>query len=190
MKFALIAVFTSVLTVAPCAFADTESGNPLHYLETLDGYAHLSRIAEPSSQMVRDYLVPLGAIEKIRGVWSPRDSERVSGALSRYTWQVLDGFTSAEMLDELEAMLVGDQQATLRFGCEARGCGSSVQWANRIFRERLLYGTEASQRYRVYAISLPTADYRLLVYASYRSSDRQYLHAQLLEITPAAAGGS
>ena len=80
------------------------------------------------------------------------------------------------------------------FACEARACGSSVQWANRIFGERLLYGTEVSQRYRAFRLRTPAddgegtpigseegvAEARLLIYASARSSDRQYLRVELL----------
>ncbi|MEM6544654.1 MAG: hypothetical protein AAF680_07105, partial [Pseudomonadota bacterium] len=108
-----------------------------------------------------------------------------------------------------------------------------VQWANRIFEERLLYGREVSQRYFVYRVidvaeggasvpnssavatplnngdqersvenRGPTAESspdsvsddsasqvagksvgRLLLYASARSSNRQYLHGEFLEQT-------
>jgi hypothetical protein len=83
---------------------------------------------------------------------------------------------------ELGRSLDKDPRAELIFQCEARACGSSVQWANRIFNERLLYGTEESQRYRVYAVIAGDVSYRLLIYGSARSSDRQYLHAELLEL--------
>jgi hypothetical protein len=135
-----------------------------------------------AEKKVRDYLIPLGAIEKIRGVWSPRESERHSGILRRFNWRVVDGYRSEELEAELAGLLDKDPRAELIFSCEARACGSSVQWANRIFNERLLYGTEESQRYRVYAVTVGETQYRMLIYASARSSDRQYLHAELLEL--------
>ncbi|MDP5069773.1 MAG: DUF4892 domain-containing protein [Congregibacter sp.] len=155
---------------------------PAAYLAELDAYAHLEGIDTQSAKPVRDYLVPLGAIEKIRGVWSPRDSERLSGVVDSHTWRVLDGYTALEMIDGLDARLALNEAATSSFSCDARACGSSVQWANRIFGQRLLYGTEASQRYRVYNIELGDDSYRLLLYGSARSSDRQYLHAETLKI--------
>lgn len=166
-----------------------ESTDPVDYLRDLDSYAQLERRSAGEVQTVRNHIVPLGAIEKVRGVWAPRDSERFSGTLQRFTWQVIDGFTSAEMLAELEQAVAADSRAVLQFACEARACGSSVQWANRIFQERILYGTEKSQRYRVYVISTPTMSHRLLMYASARSSDRQYLHAEILSSPREAAAG-
>jgi hypothetical protein len=58
-----------------------------------------------------------------------------------------------------------------------------VQWANRVFRQRVLYGREDLQRYRVYALEEAGAQYRLVVYSAARTADRQYLHVDLLLIT-------
>jgi hypothetical protein len=159
-----------------------EATAPVNYLRALDDYPHLQSLDPMAEKKVRDYLIPLGAIEKIRGVWSPRESERHSGILRRFNWRVVDGYRSEELEAELAGLLDKDPRAELIFSCEARACGSSVQWANRIFNERLLYGTEESQRYRVYAVTVGETQYRMLIYASARSSDRQYLHAELLEL--------
>ena len=57
-----------------------------------------------------------------------------------------------------------------------------MQWANRVFQQRLLYGREELQRYRVYAMGDEPFDL-LLVYSGSRTADRQYLHAELLQVT-------
>lgn len=156
--------------------------DPLELLQSFDEYTQLELMDPVSERNVRDYLVPLGAIEKIRGKWSPRDSERQSGVLRRYTWRVSEGYSSEELVDSMDRELSDHGSATRIFSCEARACGSSVQWANRIFEERLLYGTEASQRYRVYTLDDGVQQHRLLIYGSARSSDRQYLHVELLTL--------
>lgn len=158
---------------------------PLPLLNSFDDYTQLERLDPVRERNVRDYLIPLGAIEKIRGKWSPRDSERQSGILRRYTWRVSEGYSSEEFVESMDLQLAGNASATLLFSCNARACGSSVQWANRIFEERLLYGTEASQRYRVYTLVNDAQRHRLLIYGSARSSDRQYLHAELLSLDDA-----
>lgn len=170
------------LALTATAALGQEVDTPVNYLRALDEYPHLQSLDPMVDKKVRDYLVPLGAIEKIRGVWSPRESERHSGILRRFNWRVLDGYRSEELVAELGRRLDEDPRAELIFKCEARACGSSVQWANRIFNERLLYGTEESQRYRVYAVSVGDSQYRMLIYGSARSSDRQYLHAEILEL--------
>lgn len=130
---------------------------------------------------VTNRLLPLGAMQKVRGVWAPRESERVSGELVGFSWRISDGFTVHEVLEGLETSLA-NADAELLFECDARACGSSSQWANRVFNERLLYGQEASQRYRCYRVALPAGEYRVMIYASARTASRQYLHVQSVRL--------
>ena len=148
-------------------------------LQALDNYPHAQRI-DISSNGVVDHEIGLGALQKIRGAWRFKNSERLTGELTRYTWQIVDGFTSSEVMEELLGR-VEKSGAQLRFSCDGRACGHGEQWANRVFRQRVLYGRDDLQRYRVYAVDDST---RLLVYASARTADRQYLHAELLTPTP------
>ena len=157
---------------------------PQAYLEWLQSAPYLQLVDSRPEAPVSAYTVPLGAIQKIRGVWAPRRSERLSGARRSYTWRVEEGFSVAEVIAELDRRLALDGAAEIRFRCDARACGSSVQWANRIFGERLLYGTEASQRYRVLAFPAADRERRLLIYGSARSNERQYLRADLLTSAP------
>ena len=75
----------------------------------------------------------------------------------------------------------GDDSATLLFSCQGRACGHGAQWANRVFRERVLYGREDLQRYAVYELE-GSPKYRLITYGAARTEDRQYLRVDLLEL--------
>lgn len=134
---------------------------------------------DESSSAVIDHEIGLGTIKKVRGVWRFKDSERLSGQLLRRTWQVADGFTSLELLEALEEQLAEDDRVQLIFGCDGRACGHSAQWANRVFGQRLLYGREGQQRYRVYQLQ-EGGQSRAAIYAASRSTDRQYLHVEIL----------
>jgi hypothetical protein len=166
-----------LLSRAPLA---AEAGGVFDLLEEVRQRPHVETVAAGPAETVRDHLVGLGAIEKIRGAWSPRDSERLSGELTRRTWRILDGFSSAEVLERIAGRLEQDFAAQLTFACEGYSCGSSVQWANRMFRQRILYGTDVSQRYRAYRLGEAGSELRVLLYASARSAERQYLHAEVL----------
>jgi hypothetical protein len=171
--------FTVAVLLCAAVGARAETANEV--LQQLNDFPHAQALDFSESQ-VRDYEVGLGAMRKVGGAWTFKRSERVDGLLTRYTWQIVDGFTSLEVLDELEATLQERSKAELLFGCDGRACGPGVQWANRVFHQRLLYGREELQRYRVYAIGDEPFDL-LLVYSGARSADRQYLHAELLEVT-------
>ncbi len=165
------------LSIAALLWIQVAFAAPEQVLQNLDAYPHLQQAAADQRD-VRDYEVGLGAMQKVRGVWRLKHSERLSGQLQTYTWQVIDGFSSREVADELTAA-IDDKE--LLFACEGRDCGSGAQWANRVFRQRILYGREDLQRYQVYRLG-ENGEYRLLVYAAARTADRQYLHVELLRI--------
>ena len=147
----------------------------------LDAYPHAVAIEGSQAQTI-DHEVGLGSLRKVAGSWRFKSSERLSGLLQRTTWQIVDGFTSSEVLSGLENRVAQLPDQALLFSCEGRACGSGSQWASRIFGQRILYGRDDQQRYRVYRISEGETEYRLVIYASARTSDRQYLHADLLKI--------
>jgi hypothetical protein len=139
-----------------------------------------------SEREVVDHEVGLGAIQKVRGEWQFKDSERLTGTLFRYTWQIENGFDSADVMEEFLRAVADIKGSEELFSCKGRACGRSVQWANRVFNQRLMFGQEGLQRYRVYA--LPAAQggqgSRILAYSAERTADRQYLHVEWLVISP------
>ena len=177
-----LAVALMLGVALPSALAEHES---LEVFLSVDGLPYAELVDSSGPDARRGHLLALGAMQKVRGVWRPADSERVDGTLWRFTWRALEMVPSAVLLEELQAELGRRLGAESVFSCDARACGSSAQWANRIFDQRLLYGTEASQRYRVLRFADADREYRVLLYASARTSDRQYLHAELLEVSAA-----
>ncbi|MEP5569628.1 MAG: DUF4892 domain-containing protein [Halioglobus sp.] len=175
----MLRLFVAFLVWMSLTASLVHAESPEDLLSRFDGYPH-AVIVNQSDTAVVDHEIGLGAIQKVRGVWRFKTSERQTGRLIRYTWQITDGFTSSEVLAEIEAEV---SAAELLFSCEGRSCGQGVQWANRVFRERVLYGRDDLQKYRVYGPA-QGPDYRLILFSSARTADRQYLHAELLQITP------
>lgn len=158
-------------------------GQAAALLERIDSFAHAETVDREQRQVL-DYVVGLGPMQKVRGDWRLESSERVSGTLQRYTWRIVDGFSAIRLFEDAVAAAAEIAGSELLFACEARACGRSVQWANRVFGQRVLYGTEQSQRYSVYAFRGDAGEQRLVLYASARTSDRQYLHMELLTLRP------
>ena len=176
LALALVSWLTLALSVG------AQAASPEQLLVQLNDYPHAQQVVASQSEVI-DHEVGLGAMQKVRGAWQFKKSERLSGLLSRYTWQIVDGFSSMEVMEELVAALEDAEGTNLLFACEGRACGKGVQWANRVFRQRVLYGREDLQRYRVYALEEAGAQYRLVVYSAARTADRQYLHVDLLLIS-------
>ena len=175
----LIIVIVSLVSFAGSVASAAESTFEI-LLGQLSEFPHTKQIAFTEQQVI-DHEVGLGAIQKVRGEWRFKDSERLTGTLLSYTWQIVDGFTSAAVMDELLGSLAKEEGAISLFECKGRACGKGVQWANRIFSERVLYGREDLQQYRVYAFQAESA-YRLVGYSAARTADRQYLRVDLIRI--------
>ena len=179
------AVVTGVilaLLLAMTSTATTQATTGLELLQQLNDYPH-AKLLELDKEEVLDYEVGLGAMQKLGGAWRFKASERYNGKLSSYMWQIVDGFTSIEVMDELAERAEKLEGAELLFACQGRACGRGVQWANRVFHQPLLYGREGDQRYRVYALGSDSRSL-LIMFAASRTADRQYLHAEVLEVAP------
>jgi hypothetical protein len=128
-----------------------------------------------------EYLLGLGAYQKIRSRWQLKESEIVAGDLERITWQVHDGFTAEEGFDWYEENM--PEGAERLFYCEGRACGSSAQWASRIFDERVLYGHDDRQRYAVWRMEEGGATWTVVLYATDRANRRHFLRLDRLQHT-------
>ena len=171
----LILVF--IYSVA--AFGDVASTDPAQTLgEFLHSKSFLKKTFEDEKEAY-DYQIGLSALQKIRGSWQFKKSVRLSGLVLSETWQVEGGYDSQE-ISEMIAVWIGDKLSSkVLFECRGRSCGSSSQWASRIFERRLLYGRDDTQRYTVYQNSGLT-DFWLIVYSSARSNNRQYVQTVLI----------
>ncbi len=172
-------IFASICMLC-LSFASTASA-PEQWLGVLDSYPHAGLIAS-SEKTVRDIEVGTGALQKVRGAWRFKSSARRSGKLSRLTWQIIDGYSAAEVFQSLVQEIESASAIAPLFACSGRSCGPSVQWANRVFQQRLLYGRAETQRYAVYEVEAAEAStWVVAIYAAGRTAQRQYLHIDLLK---------
>ena len=149
----------------------------VHADPEIQPWKHAEEVAR-TEQPATDYLLGLGALQKIRGLWRHKASETITGDLQRVTWKANSGFTSEEGYDFLRGQL--SQQGELLFECTGRQCGSSAQWASRVFEERLLYGHDDRQRYSAWRFIDEDATWSIVLYASDRANRRHYLHMDVL----------
>lgn len=173
-------LFLTALLVASGIARAEEAYHPAALLQELERFPHAVSIAR-RVDTVRDHEIGLAAMQKSSGDWIFRRSERLDGELTRETWQITDGFTAREVLESLEGELA-QAGAELLYSCDARACGPGAQWASRVFNQRILYGRADEQRYRVYAVSSAVGEFRVVLYSGARTSDRQYLHLDLLQL--------
>ncbi len=176
MKLVFVTLFFAISLAAQASEADVLAG----IFPEAKAYPHSDIVAE-ESQDAADYLLGLGALQKIHGVWKPKKSIRLNGDLHRFTYQISGGRDVQSAIEYLQKNLSSD--AAQLYSCEARGCGSSAQWASLIFKRRELYGLDSYQHYLAYRLPSGGKVYFLAIYGVKRANGRQYLHLDVLEST-------
>jgi hypothetical protein len=166
MLVLLLAVSGAVVDTAPATAAD------------FSPWAHATEHSrqEPHSS---DYLLGLGALQKVGGRWRHKHSEGLRGELQSTTWQIAEGYTAEEAFEWYRQQLpVG---AELLFECTGRSCGSSAQWADRVFSERVLYGHDERQHYATWRWQASGITTTVVLYAVDRANRRHFLRMDLLQ---------
>jgi hypothetical protein len=150
-------------------------------LLSLPEYPH-SVLTRETGPLEVDYVLGLGALQKVGGRWRHKKFKDVSGLLQRRTWQVTEPYTAEEAYEWYKDQL--PEAAEVLFECRGRSCGSSAQWADRVFSERLLYGHDERQRYGAFQVVEADATHVLVLYAIDRANRRHYVHLDLLRLLP------
>jgi outer membrane protein OmpA-like peptidoglycan-associated protein len=138
-----------------------------------------SKIDSYSQAATDDYLLALGAPKTVNGVMVLEYSERLSGSLTRYTYRSPDAEPSKLVFAHFQTQLVSLSHRVL-FECHGRECGSSNQWANRIFDVRKLYGPERHQHYLAAQLNTDKGPLFVALYSIQRGNKRVYTQLDLL----------
>jgi len=144
----------------------------------------------PGAQIV-DYRTPgqtnyplaLDRMQRVNGRVSAGREERVDGVLTRITYRIPEGYSSADVFAYYsEQMLAGGPEL---YRCQGRGCGSSSFWANDVFENRILYGPEAEQYYLASTVGGDAEHISayLALYVITRGNRNVYAHLDIIEPT-------
>ncbi|WP_299774194.1 DUF4892 domain-containing protein [uncultured Pseudoteredinibacter sp.] len=147
----------------------------------------VSRVVYDSKAETQQWLLPLGPIERIDGLWQPEQSRQLEGKLRRRTLEFRAENSEAGLFRDYEQLLK-KQGAQLLFNCLGRDCGQSNNWANRYFNIYQLYGREDSQRLSSYFWQSSGLDHFALLYLVRRGNQRIYLQQELLSLASDPAG--
>ena len=149
-------------------FANASENN----LPLYDGAQELSK----KQSFVDKHHIALSKNKKIDGRWLFGNEQKLSGDLVQTLYQIETDDTLQNIADFYQAWISRTQPEIL-FSCIARLCGSSNQWANGFFHQKLLYGPDANQFYWV----VKQNDTFWVVYLIERGNKRIYLYAERLQ---------
>lgn len=92
------------------------------------------------------YLLPLGRVkeDRVAGRVQPSRFDRLQGDLIALTWRLESDLTLLDAKRQVDDYLSA-LNADRLFYCESRDCGESFSWANQIFQQPVLFGSDRNQ---------------------------------------------
>ncbi|WP_419708941.1 DUF4892 domain-containing protein [Pseudomonas sp. NFX224] len=172
----------SLSLLALCSFS------PLLFAADIPGSQDLPIVPRMVDAQIVDYrpavelerIYPLGSIRKISGQLRFDGQVSARGTATSVTYELppeqsaTQAFTSAR-----EALQ--KQDAQLLFWCQARDCGESSLWANEVFGNAKLYGSDNEQAYLLLRLAAPKDNTLVALYSITRGNRKAYLHVEQFE---------
>lgn len=154
---------------------DVPGSRDLEFLPRFPG-SQIVRFAEAADQ---ERIYPQGSVRRISGRLRYEGEAAVQGAFTSLTYELPRTHSADEVFKGArEAMQM--QDAELLYWCQARECGPSSLWANAVFGQSILYGSDEQQAYALLRLAAPRQDSLLALYSITRGNRRAYLHVELL----------
>lgn len=129
----------------------------------------------PAAELERIY--PMGAIRKISGKLRFDGQVKARGQVTAITYELAPEDTSSEAFTAAREALQ-KQGAELLFWCQARDCGESSLWANEVFGNAKLVGSDKDQAYLLLRLAAPQENSLVALYGITRGNGRANLHVE------------
>ncbi|WXL27515.1 DUF4892 domain-containing protein [Ectopseudomonas mendocina] len=132
----------------------------------------------------QERIYPQGAIRRISGKLRFEREVMAQGGFTAVTYELPRTHSANEVFNSAREG-VHKQNAELLYWCVGRECGSSNLWANSVFNNATLYGSDAQQSYALLRLAEPQQNSLLALYSITRGNGRAYLHVEQLDANAA-----
>lgn len=136
-----------------------------------------AKVVDERPAVEQERVYPLGALRKISGQLRMEGKVEGRGTVNSITYQLPPERSAAEAFAAAREALQADGGYPL-FWCEKRDCGESSLWANQVFGNARLYGSDEDQAFILLRRSGADHDTLVSLYAITRGNKRAYLHVE------------
>ena len=141
----------------------------------------LSKIVDEYRGEIPEYRFVTGKVSSIGARVRTEHEYIIAGQQIKKTYEIPRVHTTREVMQHYQAQLQ-NLAAEKLFYCEGRDCGRSNDWANEIFRERILFGPDRFQHYLASTFTKDGRHYASVVYTIRRGNQRVYAHVEQIEL--------
>ena len=162
--------------------------SPLLWASDVPGSHDLPDVPRLADAQIVDYSVkpdveriyPMGSIRKISGRLRFEGQINTRGQTTAVTYELPAEHSATEAFTAAREALQ-KQGAELLFWCQARDCGESSIWANEIFGNSKLVGSDEQQTYLLLRRAAPEQNQLIALYGINRGNRKAYLHVEQLQ---------
>ena len=162
--------------------------SPLLWASDVPGSQDLPDVPRLADAQIVDYAVkpdveriyPMGSIRKISGRLRFEGQVNTRGQTTAITYELPAEHSATEAFTAAREALQ-EQGAELLFWCQARDCGESSLWANEVFGNAKLVGSDEQQTYLLLRRAAPRENQLVALYGINRGSRKGYLHVEQLQ---------
>lgn len=165
----------ALMLCSGAATADVAGSRDLEVLPRFPG----SEIVTFKEAADQERIYPQGTIRRISGRLRYEREVLAEGQFTAITYELPGTHSATEVFTQARQALQ-DQDAHVLYWCEGRECGSSSLWANAVFGNSTLYGSDNQQAYALLRLAEPHQDSLVALYSITRGNRRAYLHVESL----------
>jgi Domain of unknown function (DUF4892) len=170
MRFFKVSLVALLLVVqAPVLFAVSAE---------LVSYKDALLVKESVEESVRSRVV-LSAVNRASNALRIEHEKWIEGARQNWLFKLNDSVDNLLVFDYYLAMTA--KHGTVEFSCKERACGTSSDWANKLFGESLLTGRDSNQYYMAGTVNLDGKAGWLSAYVVQNGRRHNYVFVQFVE---------
>ncbi len=139
-----------------------------------------AQIVDYTVQPDVERIYPMGSIRKISGRLRFEGQVNTRGQTTAVTYELPAEHTATEAFTAAREALQ-KQGAELLFWCQGRDCGESSLWANEVFGNSKLVGSDDQQTYLLLRRAAPEDNQLVALYGINRGGRKAYLHVEQLQ---------
>lgn len=172
--------FFSAVLVTVCSGAALAADPPgSHDLEVLPRFP-ASHIVAFKQAPDAERIYPQGSIRRISGRLRYEREILTRGQHQAVTYELPRTHSADQVFTAARESLL-KKGAELLYWCEGRECGASSLWANSVFGNSTLYGSDDQQSYALLRLAEPHHESLLALYSITRGNRRAYLHVEQMD---------
>ncbi|MDD2048227.1 DUF4892 domain-containing protein [Pseudomonas putida] len=135
------------------------------------------KVVDERPAQVQERVYPLGGLRKISNQLRVEGKIESRGEVSSVTYELPRERSANEAFTAAREALQKDGGYPL-FWCQARDCGENSLWANEVFKNRQLSGSDEQQAFILLRRSAEQSNTLIALYSITRGNKRAYLHVE------------